>query len=322
MTKLVSGLRMNKGVHLGRWKIATLAALLAIVGGLVAAPAWAATSWQVGAGVESPDMGIQAAYFFAREITVNAGDTVTWHFQTGEPHSVNFFAGTGSGGPADSGLQTKGAPPFSLTFNQTGDYSYRCDLHAAMTGVIHVQAAGSAYPHDQGYYDHQSQVQQNQLLAQGRAIQAQGLAAAAQADGRGQITAGIGVTHATGSIFVLRFLRQNLHVKVGDTVTWTNRDPEAPHTITFNKDYPDPFAALFPLGLDVLGPPGHATISDTAQQVNSGFLWASPFPGLPEVAYRGTVFQATFTQPGTYSYKCELHDDLGMIGTITVSPKD
>jgi plastocyanin len=280
----------------------------------------AATGWQVGVGAENKDMAIQVAYFFSREITVNEGDTVTWNFQTGEPHSVNFFAGTGSGGPIDSGLQTKGAPPFSLTFSLAGDYNYGCDIHPTMSGVVHVQAAGSAYPHDQEYYDHQSQVQQNQLLAEGLALRAKGLAAAAQADTKPAITAGIGATHETGAIFVMRFLKDKLNVKVGDTVTWSNLDPEAPHTITFNLDYPNPFDALIPDGLDVLGPPGHATMNATTQPVNSGFLWATPFPGLPPVAYRGTTFQVKFTQPGTYNYKCELHDDLGMTGTIKVTP--
>ncbi len=322
MKKLVLGFRMNRYLQL--CAAAALAALVTIGVALVPATARAATGWHVGAGAESKDMAIQLAYYFSGDITVNAGDTVTWDFQAGEPHSVHFLS-TGSGGEVDSGLQVKGAPSFSLTFNQPGDYAYFCDLHSFMKGVVHVQAAGSAYPHDQGYYDLQSQVKQNQLLAQGRALMAQGLAAAAQDNGNQQsITAGIGAAHPQdgGSVFVFRFLKSPQNVKVGDTVTWINRDPEAPHTITFNENYTNPFQALFPDGLDVLGPPGHATISNPAQKVNAGFLWAAPafpFP-VPPVVYRGTTFQAKFTQPGVYHYYCELHDILGMTGTITVSP--
>ena len=309
---------MNKLVHGKRWVVAVLVTLVVSMGPMAPTIARAATGWQVGVGAENQDMAIQAAYFFSREVTVNVGDSVTWNFQTGEPHSVNFFAGTGSGGPIDSGLQVKGAPPFSLTFNLAGDYNYGCDIHPTMSGVVHVQAAGSTYPHDQNYYDHQSQVQQNQLLAEGRALRAQGLAAAAQA-GSGQITAGIGATHETGAIYVMRFQKEMLNVKVGDTVTFSNLDPEAPHTVTFNLDYPNPFGAAFPFGLDDPGPPGHATMSTTTQQVNSGFLWAFvPIPGIPVV---GTVFKVKFTQPGTYNYKCELHDDLGMTGAIKVTPR-
>ena len=312
---------MNKLVH-GKWIVAVLVTVVMSIGPMAPTIAQAAMGWQVGVGAENNDMAIQAAYFFSREVTVNVGDTVTWNFQTGEPHSVNFFAGYGSGGPIDSGLQVKGAPPFSLTFNLAGDYNYGCDIHPTMSGVVHVQAAGSTYPHDQNYYDHQSQVQRNQLLAEGRALRAQGFAAAAQA-GSGQITAGIGATHETGAIYVMRFQKEMLNVRVGDTVTWSNLDPEAPHSITFNLDLPFP-NVLFPVGLDVLGPPGHATMNATTDPVNSGLLWAAPPPppALPPPAYRGTVFQVKFTQPGTYNYKCELHDDLGMTGAIRVMPRN
>jgi plastocyanin len=311
---------MNKLVNGKRWVVALLVALVMSVSPLAPTIAHAATGWQVGVGAENKDMAIQVAYFFSREITVNVGDTVTWNFQTGEPHSVNFLAGTGSGGPIDSGLQTKGAPPFSLTFNLAGDYIYGCDLHSTMSGVVHVKSTGSAYPHDQKYYDRQSKVQQMRLLDEGFALRDKGFAAAEQDETKQAITAGIGAVHETGAIFVLRFLKQTMNVKVGETVTWSNLDPEAPHTITFNLDYPNPFDSLFPVGLDVLGLPGHATMNATTQPVNSGFLWAAPFPGLPPGTNRGTTFQVKFTQAGTYNYKCELHDGLGMIGTIKVKP--
>jgi plastocyanin len=276
----------------------------------------ATTAWQVDVGAENKNMGVQVAYYFPGEITIDAGDSITFNFQTGEPHSVNFPS-TGSSTNVDSGLQSKGAPSFSLTFTQAGDYNYHCDLHTFMTGVVHVQTAGSAYPHDQNYYNRQAKMQRAKLLAEGFALQEKGLEAASESDAPA-VTAGIGVTHQTGSIFILRFLKSNLKVKVGDTVTWNNLDPEAPHTITFNLIAP-PINPLIPFGLDVMGPPGHATMSATTQPVNSGFLWKNPppIPGLPLV---GTKFQVKFTQPGTYNYRCELHDLLGMIGTIVVKP--
>jgi len=95
---------------------------------------------------------------------------------------------------------------------------------------------------------------------------------------------------------------------VGETVTWTNRDPETPHTITFGTEPAGgQLAAFAPSGIDR---PGHATISAVGQSVNSGFTGQ----GVPF----GTQFQVTFTAPGTYTYICALHDDLGMVGTITV----
>lgn len=55
---------------------------------------------------------------------------------------------------------------------------------------------------------------------------------------------------------------------------------------------------------------GTATISSTSDQVNSGVL----------VAGGPTQFQVRFTSPGTYAYDCELHDQLGMKGTVVVLP--
>ena len=84
------------------------------------------------------------------------------------------------------------------------------------------------------------------------------------------------------------------------------RDPEAPHTITFNMDFADPFQAFFPVGLDSgTNLPGHATMISTTQPANSGFLWAAPFPDLPPGTAVGTKFQVKFTQPGTYNYFCD-----------------
>jgi plastocyanin len=316
---------MNRLAKAQRWVVASVVALVLSASPFMPAIARADTGvqWQVDVGAESKDMAIQVAYFFPGDLTINAGDTVTWNFKTGEIHSVNFFAGTGSGGPVDSPVSAKGAQPFSLKFDQAGDYNYGCDIHTFMKGVVHVQATGSAYPHDKKYYQHQSQEQKHQLLDEGRDLKSHASDNAKEDSHKGQVTAGIGVAHDTGSIFIMRFMKRTLNVKVGDTVTWSNLDPEAPHSITFNMDFANPFPdAAFPAGLDIVGPPGHATMNATTQQVNSGFLWAAPFPNLPPPAYVGTTFQVKFTQPGTYNYKCELHDNLGMTGTIKVSPKN
>jgi plastocyanin len=48
--------------------------------------------------------------------------------------------------------------------------------------------------------------------------------------------------------------------------------------------------------------------------VNSGFIADDP------VLQVRNTFSATFSARGTYPYICELHDDVGMIGTIVVLP--
>jgi plastocyanin len=173
---------------------------------------------------------------------------------------------------------------------------------------VHVAPAGTPYPRSQSSYDLQSRVERAELLGQGRGLEGIGLADAALA-GRNQVTAGIGeLLPGLGGLAVLRFLPEQKVVRAGDTVTWTNRDPETPHTVTFGPEPAGgPFGAFAPIGTDRAG---HATISAPGQQVNSGFIGAD----LPA----GTRFSVTFTTPGTYPYICALHDDLGMRGTIVV----
>jgi plastocyanin len=36
--------------------------------------------------------------------------------------------------------------------------------------------------------------------------------------------------------------------------------------------------------------------------------------------FNATYFRVTFTGPGTYNYKCALHDNLGMVGQVVVLP--
>src|SRR5579872_5736860 len=125
-----------------------------------------ATHWRVTVGAQSPDMGIQISTYFPNDITIDAGDSVTWTSQTAEPHTITFLA-VGQTAPQDpfsppaggnmysgSGYFNSGpmmgepAPGFvqsyTLTFNQPGTYTYVCLFHPFMTGTVHVQAAGAA----------------------------------------------------------------------------------------------------------------------------------------------------------------------------------
>lgn len=69
--------------------------------------------------------------------TVAEGGTVTWTNQApaaeGIVHDIT----------SDDNLWTKpeleSGESFSFTFEEPGSYTYRCTLHAGMTGVIHVE---------------------------------------------------------------------------------------------------------------------------------------------------------------------------------------
>jgi plastocyanin len=303
-------------------------------------PALAATTWHVNVGAQTPDAGVQANGFFDNNITVDVGDKVTWTEAVGEIHTVTFLSGAPepplffiignqlipngqafgpAGGPTyagsgfvNSGLFAVPGQTFSLTFTAPGTYSYLCLVHAGMTGTVKVNPAGTAYPASQSDYDRQVLPEQAQLLGQGRSLLGQGQAAAAQA-GPTSVTVGIGeLVPGVGSLAVLRFVPDQRLVHVGQTVSWTDLDPQTPHTVTFGTEPPGgPFGAYAPSS-NVSG--GHATLSSPTQSVNSGFIAEDP-------AFKvSNTFSATFTAPGTYSYFCALHDDLGMRGTIVVLP--
>jgi len=294
-------------------------------------------AWQATAGVSTNDQAVQANAFLPSDLTVDVGDTVTWTIASGEFHTVTFLSGAEapplivlgqngpefnpaavapSGGPAydgtgihSSGLLFKGQT-YTQQFTTPGTYAFLCLVHAGMAGTLHVQAADTAYPRTQAQIDTQTLVAGNGLRASGRTLEARSLAAA-RSSGPGLAVVGAGqALPGTGSVAVMRFLPGKLVVHAGDTVTWSNLDPETPHTITFGTEPGGgPLGAFLPSGGDG---PGHATIGDPTQSVNSGFIGA----GLPF----GTSYSATFTTPGTYPFICALHDYLGMTGTIVVVP--
>jgi len=76
--------------------------------------------------------------FEPNEVTINAGETVT--FTNGElpPHNV-IFAGHEELSHPD--LAFMSGEQFPVTFTEAGDYEFQCDPHAGagMKGVIHVK---------------------------------------------------------------------------------------------------------------------------------------------------------------------------------------
>lgn len=319
------------------WIVAAVVLLPLAIGPLSAAPAEAAgpMNWQATVGYQSRSMAIQANFYYPNNITVDVGDSVTWNLKSGEFHTISFLSGANPsnypliemtshgldfnpkvagpvGGTTYSGegylnsgllgLDPQGPMSFKVTFASAGNYEYDCLVHATMKGWIHVQAAGTAYPHTQSYYNAKARVAEAWSIREGYREIALGLAQATW----GNVTAGIGKLFSTGSIAVMRFLPQLDVVHVGQTVTFTNRDPETPHTVTFNLDFPNPFAAFAPENASN----GSATMGSPSDKVNSGVL------GL----IAPTVFHVKFTSPGLYKYHCELHDQLGMTGAVLVLP--
>jgi plastocyanin len=70
--------------------------------------------------------------YLPADLNVQAGATVTWTFQS-VPHTVTF---TSAGAPAGLGEFRDGSD--SVVFPTSGTYSYRCEIHPGMVGVVHV----------------------------------------------------------------------------------------------------------------------------------------------------------------------------------------
>jgi plastocyanin len=235
---------------------------------------------------------------------------------------------------------------FTVTFPVAGSYKFICLVHLVMTGIVHVLPASEILPHSQAFYDKEAAAQQKAVLSDIVEKMQMDLGGEHADDGTAvrvfpHVTAGIGEISAnpggyqTGSL--VRFVNGTITIHAGDTVEWSNHDPLEPHTITFGTDPADEFDPSSNVTID---PDGalHATINSPTDNVNSGFL-EQPLedePGIPQnpivnpynpatditnVALNNpTRFRVTFTQPGTYNYRCLLHDNLGMKGKVIVVP--
>lgn len=283
-------------------------------------------TWMVDVGVETPDMAVMGMGFYPKDIFVNAGDTVTWTVNSMEFHTVTFLK-AGDSEPAfnpndplqatpqggntydghsyyNSGLIVKGGT-YSLTFNDPGDYKYYCLVHLPMRGVVHVRPAGTPYPFAQAHYNWMAQNAMNEDVRHGLAVWEEA-ARYTTSSVLPLVVAGAG----DGDVAVMRFIPGKLSVKVGDTVTWINLDSATPHTIVFGKEPPEgqDFA---PIPGRAPGPQMSPVSYDGTGTINSGYI-GYDYPW-------GTTFRVTFTKAGTYDYICSLHDEMKMVGTITVS---
>jgi plastocyanin len=314
-----------------------------------------ATAWNAAAGAQSTDEGIQALAFLPNELWVHVFDTITWTFPTPEIHTVTFLKqdttpqqvrprrpGVGGGCPGttpdDSNFdgsacvtsqddQLVNGGTYTVMFPKAGNFKLVCLVHNNMTGAVHVLAATEPLPFDQAFYDAQGHKEQTALLTDGAGLKGQGTATAQQSSGDA-VTVGIGEIVATGggsdTVSVMRFLQDSIVVRMGDTVEWTNLDPVTPHTVTFGPG-PDPSPpqppspGLLPDSDGVL----HAVLASPpppGSVLHSGFLQAAfqDQTGLAQLPLGVTRFRVTFTTPGTFNYRCALHDVLGMEGRVIV----
>ena len=319
------------------------------------------TEWKAAAGAQSADLGNVALAFLPNELWIHAGDSIRWTFSTEEQHSVSFLKtgqirlpafsmfgvndaintasfggcpGTTPDGSSFDGSSCVSSGPsrtgqtYTVRFPTPGNFKLVCLVHARMTGAIHVLPLSETLPNDQSFYDRQADSAGRELLSDAAGLRGRGEADADQISPH-EVTIGIAAILGNGggsqTAMVMRFLGATTIVRVGDTVEWTNLQPNGVHTITFGQEPVNaiPPSSVFPMDVD--GVP-HATISSPTENVNSGFIGVQnqETNNQPEAPLGflfpnpGTRFRVTFTAPGTFNYICSLHDDLGMKGTVIV----
>jgi plastocyanin len=235
------------------------------------------------------------------------------------------------------------APPnntYTVKFPSPGNFKLVCLVHPNMEGAVHVLDPSGTLPFNQAFYDKQAQKRQAELLSDGAGLEGRATSIAQQSSGDA-VSAGIGEIVATGdgsdTVSVMRFRQESIVVRVGDTVEWTNLDPVTPHTVTFGfaPPTPEPSPPQPPSGTVTVDSDGarHAVLPSPTPpvgDVHSGFIVAAPQDrgpppppppgqlGLPQSPLGVTRFRVTFTKPGTFNYRCILHDDLGMTGQVIV----
>ena len=282
-------------------------------------------TWHVQTGQQSRDLAIQGMAFLPQNIWIDAGDTIAWTADSAEPHTVTFLA-TGQQLPAfnpgdptqlfpfpaavagtvptyqpgryfNSGVlgtiqdSFPVAASYSLSFPTVGAFTYYCLVHGVvMKGTVHVARTGTPYPFSQREYDLYSAVAKSLILWDGYRLEAK----TERQSSPNTVFQGAD----DGTAMVMRFIRQQVTVHVGDTVSFVNNGMAAPHTVTFGQEPASPFT---PVNLD------------SASHYAGGDL-SSGIVGPME------TFKVTFVKAGTFTYICALHDYMGMVGTVRVLP--
>lgn len=110
--------------------------------GLSARPGPRSPSIGVAAVAAPATVDIQGFAFNPATLTVVRGTMVTWTNRDSVTHTVTAVQPPGV---FDSGPLGTGAT-FSFTFNTTGTFGYRCNIHPTMTGTIVVREAPTPTP--------------------------------------------------------------------------------------------------------------------------------------------------------------------------------
>lgn len=222
-----------------------------------------------------------------------------------------------------------GTPPndsFSLIFQTPGTYEYRCLLHPQGKGIVTVLPADTSDVPSQTYVDAKAKEETSILVAQAERLK-EGLTEVRSEPGPGGST--MWHVRAGGTAFdpraeLFEFLPKELTIQEGDTVIWSSISPTI-HTVTFHAGLPEPlivFAEFRDGGRAMLTPNPEVMFPfKPAGEFEGAGLWGSGLMNTRGAA-GGNAFTMTFNKAGVFDYKCLVHNDLGMEGTVTVVPRE
>jgi plastocyanin len=240
-------------------------------------------------GSENTALGVSIMSFFPQNITIHAGDTITWIANSHEIHTVTFLAGETLPLiiiPAHDGM----APPlqinplaafptptdgqydgtsymnsgiistdpgfvksFNLTFAQEGVYNYVCPVHGQlMSGTVNVGGMNDAVPTPvQVRLQGLSELKAAWVNVPAALAEAKTQAAPPVQNQDGTYTHTITLGYMSGNIMVMGFFSKMETVRPGDTVVWQlSPTSDAPHTVTFYNGAPDESFVTIAFGQD------------------------------------------------------------------------
>lgn len=221
----------------------------------------------------------------------------------------------------DSGLPPPPAPkPFAVRFDKTGRFTFLCDVHPGMEGVVDVLPKRAALP--------SRRARARSLAAQvARALK---VAKRLRPTGAGNGVVDLGLAGRSG---VERFAMfpATTNVRLGQPVTFrmTKRSFEA-HTATFGpgpatsaSTYVGTLSASFrnptaPLDPRAVYPsdPGSALASITPTSHGNGF-WSSGVLDTDKASPVPASSRVSFGAPGTYDFYCLIHPQMHGVVKVT-----
>lgn len=292
------------------------------------------------------EANVEVLAFTPSYLKVHRGDTVMWHVTSlhnmrfgdseqpmitveqidGKPTPVGnpkvFFPTLDNGAAYTGGDANSGLPPtdamksaFSLVMDlEPGVYSYRCDIHPGMTGVIEVVPDSEAIPTPSEVDAQAAKELDDQINPAIGAYFAMVTTSPKEAKD-GVFTIGVG-TGGAGRASSLNFSTPLAVIKAGEKIQWVvPADSPTPHFIN-SADYdPVKVADIIPQpnpngAPTLLAGPGFLGTTPDQATIGAGDSFNST------ALMPGQTYTLTFKDPGVYAYICHVHP--GMSGVVIV----